>query len=1077
MLYRPCQAAEGVPRQPRPPKGKKKSKEETETDNYEEDFEEEGETEKESEESGESSKKEERTCMTQLTNMQQTDNDSNCYDDRLTYVTTNTWTDLQSQMSEFKRGHAAEMLVNKVSSDLEGDNPTTLTNMAASDLTDVTQLTDSDTDSLTLTDVNQSSNTRHTPSYSISSLTDLHKTTQDVLQDHETVSETHTENHTDTTTHTDSYTSFSDSEPEQQSRGKIARVETIDNLHLAENEQNTETHFTTDAEISLEGFNNEPRNDTDCDEQSALFDDDLQGTVDHNPEVIMADRTDNGTNDTLTSPHDSKSDLSAELDYDSSDSSDTIDHALKTYLSQELSETEIESDLESRAGHKEQQSDDLEVVYGQTESSEHLGLDSAVLADVPEQNSDITNNILIEDGPSKQMIDEVDKPAEKTESVQEEVVEEIPPEEVAKASASEAESVPESVELEKAESVKTESVQSEKAESVRSEKPESQEDKAESVHTEKTESEEEKAESVASEKESAKSDSDKSEKAESVKSEKSAEDKDDNTSQKSESVAENTEPEVPKADSEEDKVESVADKSEAGESEKAESEGSEKKDGRGMYDGAESQTSTEKAESEKDEETGGSTKESITEAIAEATKETSHQSEVELSDDDDESDNEDSGKESEKEEESPGKESEAESGQGDSKEADATAEEKDEVQSQPESARSVELTDPLAPLVENKTEADLSGYRLDQEQVDELVSLMEKSDMLSSLVMRNGSVDDANAQKLCDAVKKSPASIKMLNFNLNKVGPEGAASVVDTLRTKPSIEVLLLHGNPLGDEGVTTIADGLISIYDSSKADQSEPATSPQPDQPEPATSEKSDQPEPATSEKSDQPEPAASEKSDQPESAASEQPDQPETAASEKSDQPEDTGADKKEEEEKEPEGGEKEGKKEEEKDENPNEGKVEGSKGKAPYILQQLDLGDCGFGDGGAESLSRLLVHDCGPRVLMLTGNKGISADGWKKIASALKTNTTVKALHLDYCEMTNIEASMLVEGLSENKTLQTVDLEGNNIGFGGGRKLVQMLEKNSSILEMKLHEGNSGMGDGLKEEIQEVLEKRAS
>ncbi|XP_066269231.1 clumping factor A-like [Branchiostoma lanceolatum] len=316
--------------------------------------------------------------MTRLTDKQQTDIDSYHYDDQLTYVTTNSRTDIQSKRSEF-----TEMQVNNMSSDLD---PTTLTNMAASDLTDVSQLTDSDSNSLTLTDANQISETHHTSSRSISSLTDILKTGEDILQDNVSVSETHTENYTDTPFHTDSYTSFSDSEPGTHSKVKIPRVATIDNLHLAESDLNSATHFTdTDAKVDLEEFENEPRNNTYCEEQSIIFDDDLHDTVDQNLEVMMADGKDEKTsNDTQKSSHDSQCEFSAE-EYES-DSSDTIDHALKTYLSQELSETEIESDLESRAEDKEQQSNDLEVVDGKTETEIESDLESR--ADDKEQQSD-----------------------------------------------------------------------------------------------------------------------------------------------------------------------------------------------------------------------------------------------------------------------------------------------------------------------------------------------------------------------------------------------------------------------------------------------------------------------------------------------------------------------------------------------------------------------------------------------------------------------------------------------------------------------------------------------------------------
>ena len=123
----------------------------------------------------------------------------------------------------------------------------------------------------------------------------------------------------------------------------------------------------------------------------------------------------------------------------------------------------------------------------------------------------------------------------------------------------------------------------------------------------------------------------------------------------------------------------------------------------------------------------------------------------------------------------------------------------------------------------------------------------------------------------------------------------------------------------------------------------------------------------------------------------------------------------------------------------------------------LQQLDIGDCRLTDVGARHVAKLIELNTPITNITLSGNKGITSDGWSYIADALKRNTVLTTLSLDYNSLGDDGASLIAETLRENKTLVSLDLEGNKIGQAGAQNLLSALKQNKSIRDITLMPGN--------------------
>ncbi len=63
---------------------------------------------------------------------------------------------------------------------------------------------------------------------------------------------------------------------------------------------------------------------------------------------------------------------------------------------------------------------------------------------------------------------------------------------------------------------------------------------------------------------------------------------------------------------------------------------------------------------------------------------------------------------------------------------------------------------------------------------------------METLVLRNTSIDDNGIKKLSNSlVKSKEADLKMLNLNCNEITSEGVNDVMQIVKNKPNLEILL----------------------------------------------------------------------------------------------------------------------------------------------------------------------------------------------------------------------------------------------------------------------------------------------
>ncbi|KAF7644456.1 hypothetical protein LDENG_00221690 [Lucifuga dentata] len=77
-----------------------------------------------------------------------------------------------------------------------------------------------------------------------------------------------------------------------------------------------------------------------------------------------------------------------------------------------------------------------------------------------------------------------------------------------------------------------------------------------------------------------------------------------------------------------------------------------------------------------------------------------------------------------------------------------------------------------------------------QAQLDAMMTVLNTSDEVEQLVLRNTDLTDDLLLSLAGALKSSLSEVTMLNLNLNLIGPYGAHILLDVLRVKPQVKGL-----------------------------------------------------------------------------------------------------------------------------------------------------------------------------------------------------------------------------------------------------------------------------------------------
>lgn len=119
----------------------------------------------------------------------------------------------------------------------------------------------------------------------------------------------------------------------------------------------------------------------------------------------------------------------------------------------------------------------------------------------------------------------------------------------------------------------------------------------------------------------------------------------------------------------------------------------------------------------------------------------------------------------------------------------------------------------VTPMFEGKSDLDLNSIALSNEQVTEISDYLAKKDDIKTFSLRNACLDSDKFENILKALKTTKSEIQMINMNLNKLNATSAKEIGELLVEKPSLQILLLHGNPVGDTGIKYISESLKDIH------------------------------------------------------------------------------------------------------------------------------------------------------------------------------------------------------------------------------------------------------------------------
>ncbi|XP_074080953.1 leucine-rich repeat-containing protein 45 [Macrotis lagotis] len=132
---------------------------------------------------------------------------------------------------------------------------------------------------------------------------------------------------------------------------------------------------------------------------------------------------------------------------------------------------------------------------------------------------------------------------------------------------------------------------------------------------------------------------------------------------------------------------------------------------------------------------------------------------------------------------------------------------------------------------------------------------------------------------------------------------------------------------------------------------------------------------------------------------------------------------------------------------------------------VLRYLDLKGNNLRAIGAEALGKLLRQNKSIQSLILEWNNlGMWEESFSLFCEGLGANTTLLQLDLRNNQINHKGAEELALALKNNSTLQEIDLRWNNIGLLGGRAIVNCFSNNRTLRKLELA-GNNVPGDILK------------
>ncbi|NXD17948.1 TMOD4 protein, partial [Nothocercus nigrocapillus] len=124
--------------------------------------------------------------------------------------------------------------------------------------------------------------------------------------------------------------------------------------------------------------------------------------------------------------------------------------------------------------------------------------------------------------------------------------------------------------------------------------------------------------------------------------------------------------------------------------------------------------------------------------------------------------------------------------------------------------------------------------------------------------------------------------------------------------------------------------------------------------------------------------------------------------------------------------------------------------------------------------ETLRQIRADDGALQDVNLNNIKDIPISTLKDICEAMKTNTHVKKLSLVATRSNDPVANAVAEMLTENKTLQSLNIESNFITSAGMMSIIKAMYKNSTLSELKVDNQCQRLGDTVEMEMATMLEQ---
>lgn len=132
----------------------------------------------------------------------------------------------------------------------------------------------------------------------------------------------------------------------------------------------------------------------------------------------------------------------------------------------------------------------------------------------------------------------------------------------------------------------------------------------------------------------------------------------------------------------------------------------------------------------------------------------------------------------------------------------------------------------------------------------------------------------------------------------------------------------------------------------------------------------------------------------------------------------------------------------------------------GGADVKLSYLELLDCHVGPRGANALGYSLSrgHNLSLLTLKLDYNNTIGDEGLEMLCRGLRTNITLKQLHLQFCCLTTASGAHLSELLANSKSsIEVFNVSGNKLGGVGLQALCKGLAVNTKCTTLLLADNN--------------------